>query len=1173
MLLAPLAVKAQQFYNLTADEVRIDSVLPSFSCSMPLPANYSDSVYTVKILYPEFIDMTPADIAAYNSISGAALPALPEVEQCIVVERKRGRMECTFCPLVYREGRYRMLVSFMLKLQSSPLSAKARRAKAANRADAATPAQRYASSSVLASGKWAKIRVPSTGVYQLTDALVRSAGFSSLSKVKIYGYGGNMQNETLNGDELTEQDDLKEVPTCTVSGRRLFYAKGPVSWSGNGQVRRTRNPYSDYGYYFLTESDGEPASVDSTEFISSFYPSSYYYHTLYEVDGYSWFEGGRNLYDTKQVALGTSQTISIEGNKNATMGQFTVNVSAGTASTVQVSVNDSVVGNINISVDATYAKGGEKSISFRLRDIKSVNEVKILPLSGGPVRLDYVDVAWDQPQDCPSLTSSSMPVPEYVYNITNQNHHADQQAAMVIIIPTSQKLLAQAERLKAFHEQHDGMKVNIVPADELYNEFSSGTPDASAYRRYLKMLYDRATTDAEAPRYLLLFGDCVWDNRLLTESCRHLDADDLLLCHESENSFSEIYCYVDDGFYCYLDDGEGASPDAKDKLDMAVGRFPVTTAEQAKVMVDKTINYANNQNAGAWQNTLVFMGDDGNNNLHMRDENEIADDISSQHPAYTIKKIMWDAYTRQSSSTGYTYPEVTRLIKQYQQQGALIMDYAGHGSQQQISHESALRITDFSSFTNTNLPLWITASCMVMPFDGVSSTIGEEAVLNSKGGAVAFFGTTRTVYTNYNKAINKSYLTHVLTIADGKPVTMGEAQRLAKNEMITSKKDLTVNKLQYSLLGDPALALALPQPTVVIDSINGAPVSSSSPTQLKAGTVATLSGHISNADTFAGTATLTVLDSREKVTCRMNDADDEDGADSAFEFYDRSKTIYSGTSTVSAGRFSFRFAVPKDINYSDSPSLANVFAVNSDKSQSAHGYTNSLVANGSDLAANDSIGPSIYCYLNSPSFVNGGKVNSTPYFVANVTDQDGINATGNGIGHDLQLVIDGQQSLTYNLNDNFEFDFGSYTSGTTHYSLPELSVGKHTLTFRAWDVLNNSSTAELSFVVTKGLQPNIFSVSCTNNPASTSTSFVINHDRTGSTVDVDIDVFDMSGRHLWTHSESGVSTDSAYTVDWDLTVDTGAKLQTGVYLYRARISSEGSSKASKAHKLIVVTTK
>ena len=269
--------------------------------------------------------MTSQDIRNYRSVmdrDGSSTlsledrtPALPVLRQTIAVERKRGALEIQMCPIVYRDGKYQLLVSFMLRVDAAakPLLGSATRQQAPARTQKATSgvtaADRYAAHSVLANGRWAKIRVPSTGVYQLTDALIRRAGFTDLSRIKIYGYGGNLQNETLTAEDLIAEDDLKEVATCKAGGKRLFYAKGPVSWESNTATRRTRNPYSNYGYYFLTESDAEPLSVDSATFVSSFYPSADDYHSLYEQEGYSWYQGGRNLFDPEATAAGSTRKI------------------------------------------------------------------------------------------------------------------------------------------------------------------------------------------------------------------------------------------------------------------------------------------------------------------------------------------------------------------------------------------------------------------------------------------------------------------------------------------------------------------------------------------------------------------------------------------------------------------------------------------------------------------------------------------------------------------------------------------------------------------------------------------------------------------------------------------------------------------------------------------------
>ena len=1159
------AANAQQvFFNLTAEEVRIDSVLPYFSYRQMLGANYNDSVYAVEIDYPEFIDMMPGDIEKYQLISDEVPGMLPEMDTHVAVERKKGVLETGFTPIVYRDGKYKKLVSFMLRITATP---KQKMHKAQSSKFQVPSSERYTETSVLATGNWAKIRVSQSGIHQLTDAVIKRAGFSSLDKVKIYGYGGALQNEKLVGEELVALDDLKEVPTCTVDGRRLFYAQGPVSW--NSSDVRIRNPYSDYGYYFITQSDEAPLSVSADEFLAANYPKADDYNALHEIDNYAWFRGGRNLFENTPINLGSDKTYTIARKGASDNGKMKVVLSAGSNSTAEVSVNDSVIGTFTITL-GTYDAGNSAEKTFVVYGLKDENSVKITPKSGGPIRLDYISLHTDQPAPAPTLSSASFPQAEYVYNITNQNHHADRNIDMVIIVPTSGILHTQAQRLKTFHEQHDSMTVKVVPADELYNEFSSGTPDANAYRRYMKMLYDRAETEAEMPRYLLLFGDCVWDNRMNISDMSTYSLDDFLLCYESENSFSHTYCYIDDGFFCLLDDGEGADILGSDKHDIAVGRISARNEEEAKIMVDKTINYINNENAGSWQNVVMFMGDDGNNNIHMEDSEAAAQQTEAQQPGMVVRRVMWDAYQRQTSSTGATYPGATADILQQQNRGALVMDYCGHGGAYQLSHEGVVRISDFESATNAGLPLWITASCNVAPFDGVEDNIGEVSIFNRKGGAIAFYGTTRTVFVNRNKEINLAFLKYALGYTDGKPNTLGEAQRLAKNELITSGKDRSANKLQYSLLGDPALALKLPTQKAVIDKINGTDITSGTMPMLKAGSIVKVEGHIEKQGAenteFNGQVTATVRDSKALVTCKQQ----EPTAEKAFTFYDRTKTLFNGSDSVRNGKFSFSFAVPMDISYTNGQGMINVYAINNAKTEAANGFTEKFTLGGTESAGNDSIGPSIYCYLNSPSFTNGGNVNATPYFVAQITDKDGINTTGNGIGHDLELVIDGDMSKTYILNDNFEYDFGSYTSGTTHYAIPELSAGQHKLRFRAWDILNNSSTAELTFNVVRGLEPTLYSVSCTENPASTTTTFIVNHDYTGSNLDVDIDIFDISGRHLWTYSDTGVATTGTYTTDWNLTIDGGERLQTGVYLYRVRISADGSSKVSKAKKLIII---
>ena len=1164
-LVCCLTMSAQRFFNLTAQEVRIDSLLPVFTYAYPVGEQYADSVYSVTIEYPEFIPMSDADVRQYQLLTAEPLKALPDVSQQMTVSRKQGTLYVSFVPLVYRDGAYQKLVSFMLDIKGKAVASR----RASQRA-----AERYAANSVLSDGTWVKISVPTTGIYELTSDVIRRAGFSSLDKVKIYGYGGGLQPELLTADYLTETDDLKELPTCVVDGRRLFYGIGPVTWNNNHQ--RVRNPYATAGYYFLTENDDEPEVLSAADFLERYYPLMDDYCALYEVDNYAWYHGGRNLYDAKELKAGTSYSYTVASTGTSTDGTLTVSLSAESGATVEVQLNGEVLGTVVIPKNSSTEKMCTQQRIFTVNTLQASNDIVLTPQTGsGTVRLDYLSTYATQPQAAPDL-SLSYAVPTLVGRITKQNHHAATAADMVIVIPTSQKLLEQAERLKVLHEQRDGLRVLIVPADELFNEFSSGTPDANAYRRFMKMLYDRAESEADMPRYLLLMGDGAWDNRMLLSDWSSCSPDDFLLCYESENSYSETNCYVTDDYYCMLDDGEGGAILTSDKADVAVGRISARTADEAKTAVDKIESYVANEEAGAWQNVVCFMGDDGNQNQHMDDADSVAQSVEKLYPNLMVKRIMWDAYTRVSSATGNSYPDVERLIKQQMQQGALLMDYSGHGRADAMSHEYVLRLADFQTTTSLRLPLWVTASCDIMPFDGQEENIGETAFFNKKGGAIAFYGTTRTVYQSWNRLMNLSFVRHVLSRdAEGRPLPIGEAVRQTKNELISTRQDISANKLQYTLLGDPALRLALPTRRIVVDSINGAPLSAASSLTLKAGSTATVTGSVLTADnttdtSFNGVVTAVVRDVLEQITCKLNDTS-TDGAEEPFVYYDRPNTVFSGNNTVKNGRFTFTFAVPKDIKYSDQDALLNLYAVNTEKDVEANGICNSLVLNGSETQSQGTIGPNIYCYLNSTAFTNGGSVNTTPYFVAEISDADGINASGSGIGHDLQLVIDGDMSKTYSLNDYFQFDFGSYTQGQVGFSIPELDYGQHKLRFTAWDVLNNASTTELDFQVVKGLEPLFMDVECLPNPARTQTAFRIVHDRIGTTMDVKLEVFDTSGRHLWTHVENGVSTDNTYTVDWDLTIDGGRRLHTGLYLYRLSISTEGSSYATKTKKLIVIT--
>jgi hypothetical protein len=1096
-----------------------------------------------------------------------------------------------------------------------------------------------------------KIRVQRTGVVKLSDAELRRMGFQAPERVRVFGYGGYLLSQRF--DQLPAVD-LPEVPTQRIGDGVLFYARGSVAWIPSTDLTslvRERNFYSDYGYYFLTDSEEipptpftpiqAPEQPDADLHLSTFDAC-----VLHEEDAYSWGSSGRNLYEGYDYAAGGSRTYTLElpGVVPEGAGHLTVAFAArsiGTSTTCTVTVDDEQQGTLTLPGISTsnqyYTKATAGTLSaawtgtkrerttvgithnrqagtagrldyialnytrtlslqaapyLTFRSLASAGRTTTFRLSGAtPATLvwDVTDPSHIQPVTgsyadgtlaftIPAGTlrefvavnpdASGFDAAESLGSVPNQDLHALEAADMVIIVPDRNDLLAQAERLAQAHRAHDGLTVSIVGATQVYNEFSSGTPDATAYRRLMKMLYDRYPA-AGRPRYLLLFGDCSYDNRLLGTSWSTYRPEQFLLCYQSENSLEETASYITDDYFGFLDDDEGDNLAAA-TLDIGIGRFPVRTAAEARAAVDKTIAYLENRRTGAWKQTVCYVADDGDNNLHISQAEQLAAYTETHYPALLVNRLYADAYRREASATGYTYPDATKRLKQLFERGMLVVNYTGHGSTTAWAAENLLTAADVAALASPCLPLWITATCDFTRFDDIQTSAGELAFLNPNGGAIALFSTSRVVYASQNATLNQAFLRHVFERPDGQRLRLGDIMRLSKCDAALAGDR---NKLNFTLIGDPALTLALPDYGIRVEEFAGVDVAQSPDhyPQAKAGGKITVRGSIllpdgTFAEGFDGTLHATVLDSRTPATTLNNNGE------GSFDYTERGKMLFTGTDSVRNGRFEFTFPVPLDINYSDAEGLLSLYALEGATRTEAGGYFDRFIVGGTDddIILNDTLGPRLSLYLNTFDFRAGGQTHSTPLFIARLEDPTGINTVGNGIGHDLTLCIDNSPLLTYSLNDYYLPTAGDYTRGTVRFAVPALETGKHTLSFRAWNLLNHSNTETLEFEVVHGLRPHLFSVSCTDSPARESTTFLLVHDRAGSAITVRLNVYDLAGRVMWTHLEENISAGDPHTVTWDLCSNNGQRLSPGVYIYRASIVSEGSKESVKGGKLIIL---
>ena len=709
----------------------------------------------------------------------------------------------------------------------------------------------------------------------------------------------------------------------------------------------------------------------------------------------------------------------------------------------------------------------------------------------------------------------------------------------------------------------------MVTPESIYNEFSSGTPDATAYRRFMKMFYDRQTSEADAPKYLLLFGDGSFDNRKLTSAWKSVDMSNMLLTYQTENSLSS-QSYVIDDYFGFLDDADNKKSLQNKKLCLGIGRFPIRTVEQATQMVDKVISYMENRNTGSWKNNLCFMADDGSNTdgfmtEHMEFADQLAGYVESEHPEFLVNKLYYDAYKK--DMTAGTYPDVRSGLQKLLKDGLLLFNYTGHGGTTALSDEKVLTQTDINQFTYTHLPVWVTATCDFTRFDDLNTSAGEDVFLNKSSGGIALFTTVRVAYSRPNFPINDNVIRNLFERNNGRRRTLGEVMQATKNTLSS------VYKLGFCLIGDPAVKIAYPEFGMKVTTVNGQSVDGNS-ISFKALEKITVEGEVLDASgqlvtDFTGIVNPTVKDSKVTVTCLKNSNKDDSPA---FTFTDYPNTIFIGNDSVRNGKFSFTFTVPKDISYSNLQGKMNLYAVDTESGNEAQGnFDNFIVGGTSDTAETDTIGPEIRAlYLNDTTFVDGGQVNTTPYFVAELWDKSGVNITGSSVGHDMMLVIDESTVLSYNLNSYYELLPGEDRTGIVKFPIPALEPGKHTAEFWVWDILNNSTVRTFTFEVVEGLKPFLFDVIATPGIAREQVTFHLMHNRPESRMRVGIMVYDLAGRQLWKHEESGTSgLFENYTVSWDLTSG-GARMRPGVYIYRAAISTDNSKDATKARKFIIL---
>lgn len=728
--------------------------------------------------------------------------------------------------------------------------------------------------------------------------------------------------------------------------------------------------------------------------------------------------------------------------------------------------------------------------------------------------------------------------------LANQDLHGDRNYDYLMVVYPD--FLEQAERLKSIHAVYDpDLKVKIVTPQMIYNEFSCGAQDVTAIREYCKLLYG----DARPLRYLLLFGDASFDYKNRSGVVNFVPAYETVRATDIQTSI------VTDDYYGFMDEYEGSLHSSRP--DIGVGRFPVSSLEEATWMVDKVENYlgCNESSMQPWRNVITFMCDDAESNEFFRHSEGYASQIKSTGgERLVVDKIYLDAYNQENTPSGQMAPEMNMAIDNRMDKGTLILNYVGHGGEVQLAEERILQKKDVSSWRNgPKYPLMITGTCEFSRYDDHTRTsLGEYAFLNQYGGMVAMFTTSRVTYGSDNLTFITAIYNHLFDIVDGKRIRLGDVYRMAKTTGYETEK-------RYVFFGDPALRLPMPIWSVETTHIDDT---------IRALQPVTINGMVKDAEgqlasSFNGVVHVSVYDKASVCTTKG----DEGVAPQ--EFLLHNSLIFNGKTEVVNGRFSINFIVPRDISYRFGQGMISYYAT--DYVNEASGLFEDFIIGGfDDDAVMDNTPPNVDLFIDDELFVDGGIAGDSPILIANVEDESGINTTGAGIGHDIVATLSGPSNNTYVLNDYFVSDMGYQGRGVINYRMQNLAEGDYELTLKVWDIYNNSSTATVHFTVAASDRMVLDNPICFPNPFKDETCFSFDHNQIGNNMDVVIQIYDIMGR-LVTELREQVAGTSARTnpIPWNGHASDGRKLSPGIYVYRIVAINDQKETSWVTSKLVI----
>lgn len=1090
----------------------------------------------------------------------------------------------------------------------------------------------FTTTSALSSGKWAKIQVSETGVHEITAKQLAQMGFSDISKVKIFGRGGHALSETLNS---SLPDDISQIPAMRRNDKIYFYGVGATSFTissssgtnNNPYTLGNVNPYSNYGYYFITDSNNFPvlevATSDSQEATTTEVTTCYDF-VYHNSELFSFHNSGKTFYG-EDLTKGNKFTFTMPGRIDGSpiTLAFSVGSNLDATSTVTATIDntDVTLSSQKISVSSSNLFSICSPIGY-VNDIASADShtlaINIADTGINSARLDYYSITYTKSTEFPTdsaqmrmyfkstSTSNAVSITNaeadlIVWDITdeqepiamtttsaekkitfpqtsmrfvafspsrsqkavtvigqveNQNLHAEKTPDMLIIYPKGLK--SEAERLAEVHRVHDKFDVLLAEQENIFNEFSAGTPDAMAYRLLTKMLYDR---NPEKLKYLLLFGNGSFDNRQLFGA----KSENQLLTYQSANSNGKTNSYITDDFFVLLTDNSGGNIPSE-KMSICVGRIPACSLNEAKAAVNKTIDYILDNSSQSWRSNLVLLSDHGDDNLHTVQTElvETALKTTLNGESLHINKIFQEWYTTSSiadESTTFLIENRGRdKLENLLKQGLSYVSFTGHSGPSSITYGNKLwHNAKIQSVKYEHLPVFLLASCQVAEYDAVYRSFAEELILAPQGGAIGALAAAREVTATQNNKLNCAFSSALFSLKDdGSYRTIGEAVRDAK----LSFTSYNVNKLQYILFGDPAVKFRFPVNRCSITTVNEIEVSDDVSIAVKPLSPMSISGVVNTADgtidtSFNGDITVTIFDKSIFYKTLVN----EKTKQSADSYYPR-ETLCHTSGKVTNGVFNIDITLPANCQASDETCLIQVFA-QSDDNRLVSGCEDRIIIGAYDATAtiDDNEAPKIKkITIDGTDANNVVNASESPIITFNITDNFGINTKPNDIQNAMKLSIDGG-SVNINSLSNYTTATNGGKNVSGNVQLPSLSTGRHTLRLEVSDLAGNTSFKEYVFYVT--LSSLEGSLTASNDVARDEVEITLNTDF--DVKNVNMHIGNVSCSKIFTKSINGNS------LKWNLKDANGTRLSPGKYTVYATFQGDDGSGSTEPIHIVVLS--